>query len=184
MTLSNYQQNIRIAISLKVFKNRNENFVREEFLVPVFNAAGYDAFGTDIVDRGVNLKKYVTKQKGNRLNIFPDFVLYKNNVPIWVIDAKSPRVKVDSRKNIEQISNYSNYIGCSNAILSNAKETILYKIYGSKVIVIDTFTLKAINNINKFENFINSISPEYAIRNIYSFTLKIPELVFLKINWS
>ena len=75
--------------------------------------------------------------------------MYKNNVPIWVIDAKSPRVKVDSRKNIEQISNYSNYIGCSNAILSNAKETILYKIYGSKVIVIDTFTLKAINNINK-----------------------------------
>lgn len=169
MILTDFQHDIKASINLKNFKNRDENYVREEFLIPIFKAAGYDAFGTEIVARGVNLKKYVLKQKGRRLNIYPDFVLYKNSVPIWVIDAKSPKIKVDSKTNIEQITNYSNYLGCNNAILSNAIETILYKTSTKNIATTDFFTIEDINSTSKFARLINSIRPEYAIRNIYSF---------------
>lgn len=169
MSLNRLQQNIRAAISLKDFKGRDECYVREEFLVPLFKAVGYDAFGSDIIARGVYLRsdpQNIASKK--RAHVFPDFVLYKNKVPLWVVDAKSPKMKVNSQRNIEQVLEYSLRLKCQNAILSNAIETYAYKLQDDKLQDVLFINIDELRR-DKFESLINLLKPECAVKNMYSF---------------
>ena len=169
MISTKFQQNIITSIALKEFKGKDENFVREEFLVPIFKAAGYDAFGVDIIARGVNLSRYTDNNTNKkRQYIYPDFVLYKNKVPLWVIDAKSPKTKVNSNKNIEQIFCYCRYLNCKNAILSNAVETYMYSTNNNFTIEEDLFTLDDVCS-HKFDLLIELLRPETVVKRIYTF---------------
>lgn len=166
-----HKEETRISFSLKDFKNREENFVREEFLVPIFKAAGYDAFGSELIARGVNLSKnanFIKYKTDGRNYIYPDFVLYSNDTPLWIVDAKSPKVKINSKKNIEQILSYSYRLACSNLILSNAIDTYIYEIRNSKLHELFHFTLDEIR-INKWEKILNILSPENTIKKTLSF---------------
>ena len=86
---------MQAAIRLKDFTHENEAYVREEFLVPLFRCSGYDAIGTSEILRGVNLARTCYPCTETR-HVFPDFVLAKNGIALWIIDAKTPISKPNS----------------------------------------------------------------------------------------
>lgn len=160
---------IRLALTVKDFNNKDENYVREEFLIPLFKAAGYDAFGTNYIARGINLKAYDGLEKGRRY-IYPDFVLYKGNTPVWVIDAKTPKTTLYKKENFEQIKSYSFKLNCSNAILSNAKETFCINFNSNGTFNIDSVLLDDLLKANIWEKFIGKLRPEFYFIKKYDFS--------------
>lgn len=157
----------RLSIRLKDFRNRNEAFVREEFLVPVFRSAGYDAVGPDEVLREVNLTKR-TPTLERRRHIFPDFVLAKNGIALWVVDAKAPTIRPGTPKNVEQIQSYCDKLQCPNAILSNALDTIVYKLVSGKMLEVNRFSKDEICG-ERWNELIDLLSAERTVSRIISF---------------
>lgn len=157
----------RLSIRLKDFKHRNEAFVREEFLVPVFRCAGYDAVGTEEVLREVNLAKR-TPASNNRRHIFPDFVLAKNGIALWIVDAKAPSTKPDRQKNIQQIQSYCDKLQCPNAMLSNALDTFVYRVSKNEMFVMNHFSKDDVCG-ESWDQLMDLLSPERTVTRIISF---------------
>ena len=86
-----------------------EDAVREELIVPILNRLGYSASGEHRIVRSKPLvHPFVhigTKQY--KVNIIPDYLLYVNGMPKWVLDAKAPGEDTLRGKNIEQAYSYA-----------------------------------------------------------------------------
>ena len=160
----------RLSLAIKDFRNRDEYYIREEFLMPTFKVAGYDAFGTNYIARGVNLSKSLySNNEGKRKFIYPDFVLYKNNIPVWVIDAKNSKSTIHKSTNFDQIISYSVKLNCKNCILSNARESIVLSIRDGKIIDSEIFVLEDILQAELWRKFIHVLRPESVFKKSHDF---------------
>ncbi|MBV6419571.1 MAG: hypothetical protein DAHOPDDO_00794 [Ignavibacteriaceae bacterium] len=152
------------------FYNQNEFFIREEFLIPLFKLAGYSPFGSTKLFRDIKLSKSpILLNQNRRDHVYPDFVLSENEIPLWIIDAKSSKVKVNSPSNINQIYTYSEKLFCPNVILSNAIETYVYKVIDGSISEIAYFHLSDLEN-NKLKELLNLINSSETIRRVLSFS--------------
>lgn len=86
-----------------------EDSVREEIVAPLLRALGYRASGSNRVVRSRRLEHpYVaigaTQQK---VSIIPDYMLFSEGAPTWILDAKSPRERVDDPAHDAQVYSYA-----------------------------------------------------------------------------
>ncbi|HMU03215.1 MAG TPA: type I restriction enzyme HsdR N-terminal domain-containing protein [Saprospiraceae bacterium] len=86
-----------------------EDSVREEIITPILHELGYSATGQNKIVRSKSLTHpfvYIgTIQR--KINIIPDYVLYVNNEPAIVLDAKAPNENINSGANVEQAFSYA-----------------------------------------------------------------------------
>jgi hypothetical protein len=86
-----------------------EDSVREEIITPILHDLGYSATGQNRIVRSKSLTHpfvYIgTIQR--KINIIPDYVLYVNNEPAIVLDAKAPNENINSGANVEQAFSYA-----------------------------------------------------------------------------
>jgi hypothetical protein len=86
-----------------------EDSVREELVVPLLAALGYSASPPHRIIRSLRLQHpYVyigTVRKP--ISIIPDYVLQRDEVNAWILDAKSPSENIDTGKNVEQAYSYA-----------------------------------------------------------------------------
>jgi hypothetical protein len=156
------------SIRVKDFSGRTEDYVREEFLIPLFRAAGYDAFGPYLIVRGRNLSAATSVSRRGRRHIYPDFVLESQNIPHWVVDAKSARVKLHIRKHYRQIIAYSIKLKTRNLILSNALETCIFRCTGNSLEIIRHFELHHMDD-GLWHELIDTLRPERTVQKWLSF---------------
>lgn len=86
-----------------------EEGVREEIIAPILRAVGYGATGRHRIGRNVRLEHpYVTIGTTTRkLALIPDYVLYVDERPVLVLDAKRPSEVVDDREHVAQVYSYA-----------------------------------------------------------------------------
>jgi hypothetical protein len=86
-----------------------EDAVREEIIAPIFRALGYAATGRLRIVRSKRLEhpwvSLGTTKK--RLSLIPDYVLYVDDLPVFVLDAKAPSEHVLDREHIAQVYSYA-----------------------------------------------------------------------------
>lgn len=168
MSIEKNDNQIRLSIAIKDFEQENEFYVREEFLVPIFKAAGYGYIGPYRIARNVNLSKISFELDTSYRNyIYPDFVLFFKQKPLWVIEAKSPQKKILTTSNISQLTSYSRKLKCPNAIISNSLETSIFQITNNDAQEIKHYNFDDICHEHWLE-FINMLSPFKVIRDCYS----------------
>jgi hypothetical protein len=159
----------RTAIAMTDFRDQNEFFVREEFLVPLFRCAGYEATGIERTIRDANLSFGTDKVSAHvRRHIFPDFVLTRNGVGLWVVDAKSPKVQVDSPENLAQIESYSRRLDCPNVMISNAIETHAFLVDESGIRQTHLFSKEQVCT-DRWHELLSLLSPASTLSRLISF---------------
>jgi hypothetical protein len=86
-----------------------EDAVREEIIAPILRTLGYSVTGRLRIVRSKRLKhpwvELGTTKK--RLSLIPDYVLYVDGVPVFVLDAKAPTEPVIDRDHIAQVYSYA-----------------------------------------------------------------------------
>ena len=162
---SNNLENKKNSILFKDFSSENEFYVREEFLIPLFECAGYGSFGPSIIQRDVVLNRDIKQTK--RDHIYPDFVLSFKKFPLWIIDAKSPKIKLSTEKHIEQLTAYCKKLNCRNGILSNAIETIIYSLVKEKLIVNSIYSISEIKS-GRLNELIEILSPQNTLKKVFT----------------
>jgi len=156
------------SIRVKDFWNRTENDVREEFLIPLFRAAGYEAFGPYLIVRGCNLSASAAISLHRRRYIYPDFVLQSKNFPIWIVDAKSPRTNLHKRENYRQMIAYSEALKTRNVVLSNALETCLFCCSQGSLVPLHHYELANMTE-SLWHELADALRPERTVREWFSF---------------
>jgi hypothetical protein len=161
----NPSREIQVSVALKDFSNRDEFYVREEFLVPLFRAAGYDAFGTKRIQRGVYLGRKRRRGVARREHLFPDFVLSYRDIPLVVVDAKTPRRRLGSSEDRTQIQTYCNTLACHAAMLSNGLVTKGYVQRGRQLEEVFEITYdEAIET--RWNDLLSFLDPNYHLARI------------------
>lgn len=86
-----------------------EDSVREEIIAPIIKELGFKPDGQRKVVRGKQLKHPFVSIGSTRkkVTVIPDYILMYNDMPLLVIDAKSPNENIDSGNNVEQVFSYS-----------------------------------------------------------------------------
>lgn len=90
-------------------KDFKEDSVRELIITPILDALGYSSNGKYKVSRSKALIHpfwYLGTSK-RKINIVPDYVLNINDIPLVVIDAKSPKENILNGPNVEQTFSYA-----------------------------------------------------------------------------
>jgi predicted type IV restriction endonuclease len=86
-----------------------EDAVREELVAPLLRALGYSASPPYQIIRSRKLEHpfayFGTVKKD--ITIIPDYVLERDGRPAWILDAKAPRVAIDTGKNVERAYSYA-----------------------------------------------------------------------------
>lgn len=171
-------EKFRRSVSLVDFNGGNEELVREEFLVPVFRSAGYGPTGAFRVARGVNLLFHpsstgeITTLPSGRRHIYPDFVLFAHLTPLWVADAKSPRIAVAEDKNVIQLEAYLRSLKCKYGILSNAVTTNVYEMNGGSICKVTSFSIEDLIS-SRWTELVDLIEP----RSTTSRLMSLEELI-------
>jgi hypothetical protein len=157
-------------IQLTEFHGKSEDYVREEFLVELFRLAGYSAIGPFRTERGINLSplQRLPQRRDERRHIYPDFVLYANRLPLWIVDAKSPRIRVDRPDHILQIASYADALDCPNLMLSNARASHLFSFVGGKMRLTDVISSGEFLE-GGLSRLVEWLKPENTVRRILSF---------------
>lgn len=86
-----------------------EDSVREEIVVPLLRELGYSASPPHKIIRSRRLEHpyvYIGSTKKN-ISIIPDYLLQRDNTNAFILDAKSPKEKIASGKNVEQAYSYA-----------------------------------------------------------------------------
>jgi|ERR1043165_486207 hypothetical protein len=109
-----------------------EDSVREELVVPLLAALGYSASGSDRIIRSRPLEHpfvYIGTKK-QPVSIIPDYLLQREQVNSWILDAKGPNELILSGKNVEQAYSYAIHKDIRVPLygLCNGKEFILYHV--------------------------------------------------------
>ncbi len=86
-----------------------EDSVREELIVPLLKALGYNASGPNKITRSKPLTHpYVhIGTKKHKVNIIPDYLLRVGDEHNWILDAKAPGEDILKGKNPEQAFSYA-----------------------------------------------------------------------------
>jgi hypothetical protein len=86
-----------------------EDAVREELIVPLLTALGYSASPPYRIIRSRKLEHpfvyFGTVLK--KITIIPDYLLERDGVYAWVLDAKGPNENINTGKNVEQAYSYA-----------------------------------------------------------------------------
>lgn len=107
-----------------------EDSVREEIVLPLIKALGYEVTGDSRIVRSRSLvHSYVALgSKQRKVSIIPDYVFLPKGKPYWVLDAKAPTEDVIKSKHVEQAYSYAIHpeIRAELFALCNGKEFALY----------------------------------------------------------
>ncbi len=133
-----------------------EDSVREELVLPIIKALGYQVSGDSRVVRSRSLvHPYVALGSQKRkVSIVPDYLFLSDGKPYWVLDAKSPSEEITKSKHVEQAYSYAIHpeVRAELYALCNGKEFTLYSvkhfdpILSFKLDAIDTYW-ESINRI-------------------------------------
>lgn len=109
-----------------------EDAVREELILPIIKALGYEVAGSSrIVRSKVLVHPYVAiGSQRKKVSIIPDYVFYSKEKVRWILDAKSPTEDITKSKHVEQAYSYAIHpeIRAELYALCNGKEFALYDI--------------------------------------------------------
>lgn len=109
-----------------------EDSVREELVLPIVKALGYQVSGDSRVVRSRSLvHPYVALGSQQRkVSIVPDYLFLSDGKPYWVLDAKSPTEEITKSKHVEQAYSYSIHpeVRAELYALCNGKEFVLYSV--------------------------------------------------------
>jgi len=125
-----------------------EDAVREEIILPIIKALGYNVSGDSRIVRSRSLiHPYVALgSKQRKISIIPDYIFLSENKPYWILDAKSPIENVVNDKHIGQAYSYAIHpeVQADLYALCNGKEFALYSI--KKFSPLLHFAIKDIDN--------------------------------------
>lgn len=109
-----------------------EDSVREEIVSPLLNALGYSATEAAKIVRSKALTHpYVyIGTKRHQVNIVPDYFLHIDDRHRWILDAKSPKERIDSGKSVEQAFSYAIHpeVRAERYALCNGRELAVFSI--------------------------------------------------------
>ena len=109
-----------------------EDSVREELVIPLIKALGYDVTGDSRVVRSRSLiHPFVALgSKQRKVSIVPDYLFLSRDKPYWVLDAKSPTEDITKSKHVEQAYSYAIHpeVRAELFALCNGKEFALFSI--------------------------------------------------------
>ncbi len=144
------------VLSISEFK---EDSVREEIITPILHKLGYKAYGAYKIMRSKALQHpYVLfGTKKQKINIFPDYMLYVKDKAVLVLDAKSPTENIHTGKNVEQAYSYAIHPDVRVKIyaLCNGKELTIFHINQIKPVL--SFRLEEI--AKNWEEIVNVLAP-------------------------
>ena len=107
-----------------------EDAVREELVLPIIKALGYQVVGDARIIRSKHLiHPFVAiGAKQRRVTIVPDYLFLSEGKPYWVLDAKSPTEEITKSKHVEQAYSYAIHpeVRAELYALCNGKEFVLY----------------------------------------------------------
>ncbi len=86
-----------------------EDAVREEIVAPLLRALSYQLSGPNRVVRSRRLEHpYVAiGATQHKISIVPDYMLFSEDRPTWILDAKSPKESVDDPAHDAQVYSYA-----------------------------------------------------------------------------
>jgi hypothetical protein len=109
-----------------------EDAVREEIVAPLVRALGYAVSGPNRVIRGRRLEHpFVSLGVAtHRISIIPDYLLFAEGRPVWVLDAKSPTESIDDPDHHAQAYSYAIHrdVRVEWYALCNGREFGLYNV--------------------------------------------------------
>ncbi len=109
-----------------------EDSVREELVLPIVKALGYQVVGDSRVVRSRSLiHPYVALGSQQRkVSIVPDYLFLSEGRPYWVLDAKSPVEEITKSTHVEQAYSYAIHpeVRAELFALCNGREFSLYGI--------------------------------------------------------
>lgn len=125
-----------------------EDSVREELILPILKALGYEAHGKNKIHRSKTVSHPFVKvgSKKRELKNYPDYLLEVAGKYAWVLDAKAPDEEIKTGENVEQVYFYAIHpeIRVEYYALCNGKEFILFHISQSEAVLY--FSLSEIEN--------------------------------------
>lgn len=140
--------------------NFKEDSVREEIVVPILKRLGYSVSGPNQIIRSKTLLHpfVMIGSKQYPINIVPDYLLYSDGRPGFVLDAKRPDTELVKSKHAEQAYSYAIHpeVRVRFYALCNGRQLAAYDIYGIAPIFVIDF-----QNIDRDWKLIKSVlSPE------------------------
>ncbi|MCL2132356.1 MAG: type I restriction enzyme HsdR N-terminal domain-containing protein [Lentimicrobiaceae bacterium] len=109
--------------------NFKEDSVREVIILPILKQLGYEE--QNIVRSKTLKHPFLTigSNKKREIKLVPDYLLKIGENYAWVLDAKSPKQRVDDSNHIEQVYSYATHpeIRCTYFALCNGLEFVLYR---------------------------------------------------------
>jgi hypothetical protein len=137
-----------------------EDSVREELILPIIKALGYQVSGDSRIVRSKNLvHPYVALgSKQRKVSIIPDYVFLSDGSPYWVLDAKSPTEEVMKSTHVEQAYSYAIHpeIRAELYALCNGKEFSLFSVKKFEPVL--HFSLEDINE--HWETLLRILHPD------------------------
>lgn len=111
----------------------NEICVREEIIAPLLKLLGYSSSDkSKCIVRELHLKQPFTQMetKNFKISIIPDYLIKVNGKNFFIIEAKSPRESILSRKYIQQAYSYAinMEVKAKYFVLCNGKEMSIYDV--------------------------------------------------------
>jgi len=128
--LQKFKEAIQDLLGIKSFKNEQD--VREDFILPLLQALGYSNKGNHKIERGIYLQVpdlIIGTKKKSLEHYSPDYVLNVNGKRRWLIDAKGPKESVLDPEHISQAYSYSIHreINLKWFVLCNGAEFAVFK---------------------------------------------------------
>ena len=133
-----------------------EDSVREEIVVPIIKRLGYQLTGPNRIVRSKSLLHpfVMIGSKKHPVHIIPDYLLYSDERPGLVLDAKKPSANLIKTKHVEQAYSYAIHpeVRVRFYALCNGKSIVAYDIYGLEPV----FEIQ-LEDIDRDWNVINSV---------------------------
>lgn len=85
-----------------------EDAVREEIIAPLLRALGYKVAGPNRIVRSKKLEHpfVALGTTQHRISLIPDYLMYANDRPAWILDAKAPKESVVNPRHEGQAYSY------------------------------------------------------------------------------
>jgi hypothetical protein len=149
-----------------------EDSVREEIIVPILRRLGYSASPPNQIKRSVALAHPYVQigSKRHQVNIIPDYLLIKDGVNHFILDAKAPSENIQTGKNVEQAYSYAIHSEVRTGLyaLCNGYEFTLFSISHIKPIL--SF------KVNEIEKHWISLAHYVATNSVFVATTFLPDL--------
>lgn len=117
-----------------------EDSVREEIIMPLIKALGYDYKGKYRIVRSKKLQHPFTMIGANKykISIFPDYTLECDGKCVCIVEAKAPSESLDDEECIGQAYSYAVHreVGAKFYALCNGKEFRLYSTFLLKPVIV------------------------------------------------